>query len=222
MASGSRPEKRMDVTAEEAELSHDVLSALAHELGGIASALDLRASAMARSIPEQDLTALKDIAEEVRQATRAARFARGADGFGMLNPSRTQSFDDWWRLANRFTSTVLPRGVAVDVMFADGQLTARQASALTWIWLAACKDIAERGIRTPCTVSLRSESTPRGTTLTAQVEGEQMLAGASGRSRWARYASRAASAINAGDPDWVVEKQVARWRCEIPVASATG
>jgi hypothetical protein len=209
----------MDVTSEEAELSHDVLSALAHELGGIASALDLRASAMTRSIPEQDLNALKDIAEEVRQVTRAARFARGSDGFGMLNPSRRQSLHDWWKLAHRFTSTVLPRGVAVEVSFGDAELTESQSSALTWIWLAACKDIAERGIRTPCKVSLRGESTPNGITLTAQVDGDQRLTGERGQSRWARYASRAASAIKAGDPDWVMENQVVRWRCAIPVTS---
>jgi hypothetical protein len=81
LASGKKPASPLDLSAENAELNRDVISTLAHELGGIASALDLRAAAMARSIPDQDLVALREIAEEVRMATRAARFARGPDGF---------------------------------------------------------------------------------------------------------------------------------------------
>jgi hypothetical protein len=101
LASGKKRAIALDLTAESAELSRDVLSTLAHELGGIASALDLRVAAMARVIGEQDLHALREIAEEVRMATRAARFARGPDGSGMLNPMRRQSLDEWWRLTGR-------------------------------------------------------------------------------------------------------------------------
>ena len=56
MARGKTIERPID--AELTELTRDLLTAVAHELGGIGGALDLRAAAMASVVPEADLRAL--------------------------------------------------------------------------------------------------------------------------------------------------------------------
>jgi hypothetical protein len=220
LASGKRSGNPWDLTAESAELNRDVISTLAHELGGIASALDLRAAAMARSIPEQDLAALREIAEEVRMATRAARFARGPDGNGMLNPTRRQSLDDWWRLTGRFTASVLPRGVAVEPRFAEAHLTTEQASALTWIWLAACKQVGERGFTTPATVRLTGGPGDSGATvasLAAETDADRVGGPVRATFRWSRYAAKVAKVLGIDPPEWEQEGGILRWRIQLPI-----
>ena len=218
MASGKKSGNPWDLTAESAELNRDVISTLAHELGGIASALDLRAAAMARSIPEPDLVALRDIAEEVRMATRAARFARGPDGNGMLNPMRRQSLEDWWRLTGRFTASVLPRGVAVEPHFSEAHLTTEQASALAWIWLAACKQLSERGFRTPATVRLSGGPGVDGAvaSLGAETDADHVGAPAKATLRWSRYAAKVAKELGIDPPEWELDNGVLRWRIQLP------
>ena len=219
MASGKKRASPLDLSAENAELNRDVISTLAHELGGIASALDLRAAAMARTIPDQDLGALREIAEEVRMATRAARFARGLDGSGMLNPMRRQSLEEWWRLSGRFTASVLPRGVAVEPRFADLALTAENASILTWIWLAGCKELSERGLTTPTTVRLTAERTAEDTEswLVAETQNESFGPGEGSPNRWSRYAAKLAKVLGVDPPDWHEEAGTLRWRIRLPV-----
>ena len=216
MASGKKSEQQLDLSVEAAELNRDVLSSLAHELGGIASALDLRAAAMARTLPDHDMTALRDIAEEVRLATRAARFARGADGFGMLNPMRRQSLEEWWRLTGRFTGAVLPRGVQVEPEFTEAQLTAAQSSALTWLWLAGCKEISERGITTPATILLKGGTAGGGVTLLAELDRTRVEATNGIRSRWANYAARIASGVSVAPPAWKFDVDAVRWQVTVP------
>ena len=219
MASGKKRAKTWDLTAENAELNQDVISTLAHELGGIASALDLRAAAMARSIPEQDLSALREIAEEVRMATRAARFVRGPDGSGMLNPSRRQSLDEWWRLTSRFTASVLPRGVAVEPEFSDFTVTAEQSSSLTWIWLAGCKELSERGVITPATVRITAETESNGepgSWLIAETDASHVGDEKAAPKRWSRYATRMAQELGVDTPVWEEKSGTLRWRVKLP------
>lgn len=228
MASGKKSENTQGLSAEAAELNKDVLSSLAHELGGIASALDLRAAAMSRTLPDQDMTALRDIAAEVRLATRAARFAGGADGFGMLNPMRRQSLEEWWRLTGRFTGAVLPRGVHVEPRFTEAQLTATQASALTWIWLASCKEIAERGITTPATMFLKGgadrsaldDPTDAGissVTLLAELDRKRLENTNGISSRWSTYVARIAREAGVTPPSWTFDDDMVRWRLTVPI-----
>lgn len=213
MASTNPTRHAANVTAEATELSHDVLSALAHELGGIASALDLRAAAMARTISEQDFAALREIAEQVRMATKAARLARGSDTSGMLNPMRRQSLTDWWKLTSRFTGAVLPRGVTVESQFSDGQLTAGQAATLTWIWLAACKEMDERGLSTPARLSLVGGSADNDSLeLKATLEAKKLTLTEKYRSRWSRYAARLAKDVGCPAPTWKRNGSTVTWR----------
>jgi hypothetical protein len=218
LASGRSEEKERELTAEALELNRDVLSAVAHELGGIAGALDLRATAMSATIPDQDLAALRGLAEELRMATRSVRFARGADGFGALNPTRPQTLADWWKFAARFTSVVLPRGITVESRFSGGQLNAAAASGLTWLWLAACKEAAERGIVTPCTVVLNGESGDKGSnavTVVAEVNSDRFPSGNGSASRWVHYAARVAEDFGVTGPSWERAGSVMRWRCTL-------
>lgn len=218
MASGKKSEYELDLSSEAVELNRDVLSSLAHELGGIASALDLRAAAMSRTLPDQDMTALRDIAEEVRLATRAARFARGADGLGMLNPMRRQSLDEWWRLTGRFTGAVLPRGVQVEPLFTEAQITATQASAVTWLWLAGCKEIAERGITAPATIRLKGGTAAGGNvTLLAELDRNRVEDTNGTRSRWSSYAARIGAEVGVTPPAWTFDDDMLRWRLTIPI-----
>jgi hypothetical protein len=205
-------------SGEAAELTRDVLSVLAHELGGIASALDLRAHVISSTIPTPDLTALRDLAEELRVATRAIRLVRGPDGIGSLNPSRRQSLAEWWKLARRFVSIVTPRGTTVETRFSEVQVTASQASALTWLLLAALKELAERGVSTPCTLSVsdgQSDDDGR-TTLVAEIEKERVSSTSKGALRWTKYAARIAQENGVRAPVWADEGAMLRWRCDIP------
>lgn len=219
MASSRKYKSELDLSVEAAELNRDVLSSLAHELGGIASALDLRAAAISRTIPDQETSALRDIAEEVRLATRAARFARGSDGFGILNPMRRQSLEDWWKVTCRFTATVLPRGVHVEPHFSEAQLTAGEASAMTWIWLAACKDIVEKGLTTPARIVLRGSGgggEVGGATLLAELDRQSAPSLNGIKSRWERYAARIAKGAGVKAPSWELTNETVRWRFTIP------
>lgn len=214
MASARREENGRKPTIESAELVNDALSAVAHELGSVASALDLRAAAMSRSIPETDLAAFRGLAEELRAATRALRLVRGPDAFGTLNPNRRQTLAEWWKLASRFTSAVLPRGVNVDVQFSEGELNATQASALTWIWLAGCKDISDRGVTTPCTVALRGGRAENGServTLVAEMDGDLLAAWDGAPTRWTTFAANLADDLGVEAPAWGRDGTLARW-----------
>src|SRR5262245_61480623 len=106
------------------ELARHALASVAHELGGIAGALDLRAGVISGAISAQDTAALRGLVEELRFATRALRLMRGPDGSGTLDPARRQSLTEWWRLTSRFVSSVLPRGIAVDARVDEGLLDA--------------------------------------------------------------------------------------------------
>ena len=217
MASAKEREVVLDLSVEAAELNRDVLSSLAHELGGIASALDLRAAAMSRTLPGQDTTALRDIAEEVRMATRAARFARGSDGFGMMNPMRRQSLDEWWRFTSRFSAAVLPRGVEVEPQFSEAHITATQASAVTWIWLASCKELSEKGLTTPASVVLRGGAEDGGSViLVAEINRDRVVSPNGMRSRWSQYADRQAKDSGLLGPSWEQDVDKVRWRLIIP------
>ena len=107
----------------------DALSVVAHELGGIAGALDLRAGAISGTAPAQDAAGASWA--RGRTPRRNARGATGA-GTGRFWHTRSRRSAVARRLVEadfRFVSIVLPRGVAVDVRVDEGQLDAEQASA---------------------------------------------------------------------------------------------
>ena len=199
------------------ELTRDVLAAVAHELGGIGGALDLRAAAMASTIPENDLRALKDIAGEIRTVTRAVRMIRGADGFGTLAPGRRLTLAEWWKLLSRFAPVALPRGVDVESRLPDSDLNSAHASSLSWIWLAACKELADRGIIPPCTITLSGGPAEdgRGVTIVAEVAADCLESPDFVGSTWSQYAATLAEQHGITPPVWVQDGPTLRWSCEL-------
>jgi hypothetical protein len=200
-------------SAEGAELNDAVCSVLAHELGGIAGALDLRAAALSRTIPPNDVAALRGLAEEVRASTRAVRLLRGADASGTLNPAKEQSLADWWRLASKMSRVVLPRDATVNATFEEGRLPAPLAQALTWFWLSACKDLADNPGENPLSITLRGGQENGATVLRADIP-----AGVSpdSSSRWAKHAGEVATSIGVPAPLWKNEGGVVSWSVSLP------
>jgi hypothetical protein len=212
------------LAAEHAELNSDVCAALTHELGGIAGALDLRASAMANSISTGDLAALKALAEEVRAVTRGLRLVRGP-AVGALLPSKVQTLEDWWRLVVRFTGYVLPRGVNVDAHLRGATLSSEQSATGTWLWLAACKELAASGLNPPCTVALHAHPWQEGSdhvTFTAEmrVEDYPKVRRSAARVRWIRFAARLAEAHNVELAPWKRYGSIVRWSSTVPRSAA--
>lgn len=202
---------------EMSELTRDVLAAVAHELGGIGGALELRAAAMASAIPPNDLRALKDIAGEIRVVTRAVRMIRGADGFGTLAPGRRLTLAEWWKLLSRFAPVALPRGVDVESRLPESDLNPAHASSLSWIWLAACKELADRGIIPPCTITLSGGPAEdgRGVTIVAEVAADCLESPDFVGSTWAQYAATLAEQHGITPPVWVQDGPTLRWSCEL-------
>jgi hypothetical protein len=218
LASGRRKEIENLNGGEAGELARDVLSVLAHELGGIASALDLRTDVISGSITPRDLAAFRDLVEELRLATRAIRLVRGPDGSGTLNPEKRQSLAEWWKLTSRFLSVVLTRGVAIEARFSGGELGAAQGSALTWLLLAGCKELAARTILTPSTIWVSGGPSPdngAGVALLAEISADRLSSSASQSSRWMRYASKVARERGVAAPRWEQEGPLLRWRCAV-------
>ena len=218
MARGKRKDQRDAPSAEAAELTRDVLSVVAHELGGIAGALDLRATALSGTTPDPDLQALRGLAEELRVATRAVRLARGTDGIGALGGSKPQSLETWWKLVSRLTAIVLPRGVAIESGFSGGQVMPGQSPSLTWLWLAACKDLGDRGIITPSTLTLRGDSAgngDKGVTLVAEMQADRLTTADSPSSRWAHFGASIATELGTSPSAWERDGDLLRWRLVI-------
>ena len=214
MASGRGKEEGTLNGGEAIELARDALSSVAHELGGIATALDLRASVISGAVSAQDVAALRALVEELKFATRAVRLVRGSEGSGALNPAKRQSLADWWRLSSRFVSTVLPRGVSVDARVDEGTLDAEQASALTWLLLAACKELAVRGIRTPSSVAVRVKTNDGdGPTVALEIDSGTLTSGGDDAGRWARYAMELAAQRDMSPPRWEQDGSRVRWTC---------
>jgi hypothetical protein len=202
-------------SAEDTELNDAVLSVLAHELGGIAGALDLRAAALARTIPPNDVAALRGLAEEVRASTRAVRLLRGADASGTLNPSRQPTLNDWWRLASKVSRVVLPSRTVVNATFDESRLNVGHQHTLTWVWLAACKDLAEAQADEAAAITLRGMLEAGMISFRAEVPGVSVPPS----SRWTQHAATLAASIEAESPRWDSQAGVVSWSFSLPAVA---
>lgn len=206
--------------AETAELHRDLLAVFIHELGGVASALQLRVSALS-SLSDADQHALLAAVEQVREITRSMRIARGVPASDVLSPTRFVDVEAWWRFASRAAAAALPRGVRLDVQLRPGQLSFPHAWTLTQLWLASCKALADSGTSAPTTIAVEAGSRAaglNGVLVVARVPGGERLAHATGvvPVRWERFASRLASAHGADLSWWTVAADGAReWRCVV-------
>lgn len=145
-----------DRSVMDAELMRDALGAAAHDLGGASSALGLRLDALGASPTAEERKALAAIAEEVRVLGRQLRQLRGPRGAETLAPGRSASLRTWWPLIERFGKAVLGRGVSLEGLVDDSELSPPQFHALTYAVLGLCRDVNEREV-SPATLTLTGE-----------------------------------------------------------------
>ena len=196
------------------ELNDAVCSVLAHELGGIAAALDLRSAALVRTIPPNDVAALRGLADEVRASSRIVRLLRRPDVSGKLGPAKYHTLDDWWRLASKFSRNVL-RGATFNATFGESRINPQDANVLTWVWLASCKVLAEKHNEDAPSVTLGGSTDGGLIKLRAEIPASRVPEAAS---RWSRYAARVAATIDAAPPRWQHEAGVVSWSFSLPAA----
>jgi len=120
----------------EADLLRKVLDTVTHDLGGLSSALALRADVMQRSAPSAAADACGAIARELRSLGGQLREISGPRGPGTLSPVPTGSLARWFALVRRFGQPLLGRGVTLRGEVEDAHVGAAAAHELTYIVLA--------------------------------------------------------------------------------------
>lgn len=126
----------------EAELLRGVLSTTAHDLGGLASALSLRADVIELDAASEAGSALRRIATELRTLGHDVRAFRSSEGGDTLSPTRSGSLVEWLAGVMRYGRPVLPRGSTLDGVAPDATIEASAAHELTYIALAVLHHIA--------------------------------------------------------------------------------
>ena len=129
------------------QLLQGVLSTAAHDLGGLSSALGLRADAMSASLASADAAALRAVTEEARRLGRQLRRLRGphvgSTGNNSLAPAGERRLSEWITLLQRFGGPVLGRGVVLEPSAGDGMMGAEVEHALTFGALALFHAVRE-------------------------------------------------------------------------------
>lgn len=207
-------------SAELAELHRDVFNFLAHELGGISSALGLRADAMTLALPGPDQAALQGMSDQLRDVYRLLRLMEAPRGESFLAPSRSTTGAEWWRVCGKMLDASLPRSVVLKPALDGVELLPRHAHLLTILTLLACRDLRERRVTGPATVAYSlSPRIPSELGVVAELslvnadwpEGKETRRTA----RWQRYAARVASKAGVELEWWVPMGERVRWRCTI-------
>ena len=150
----------------DAELLRDVLSAFAHDLGGVSSALSLWADALGSAASGSGVVALHALAEEVRALGRHARQLHGSRGPDTLSTVRSGSLRTWWSLIARVGNSCVGRSIDVRGTIDDVEIAPEQAHALTYVVLALFRDLSARGLKPPASVTVVAASTPSGVVVT--------------------------------------------------------
>lgn len=132
-----------DSAALEAELLRNVLDTVTHDLGGLSSALALRAEVMQRAAPSPAVDACGAIARELRSLGAQLREMSGPSGPGTLSPVPTGSLERWFALVRRFGQPLLGRGVSLRGEVDDVFIGAAASHELTYIVLALFNALRE-------------------------------------------------------------------------------
>ena len=181
----------------DAELLGDVLSAFAHDLGGISSALSLWADALGSAASGAGVVALRALAAEVRALGRHARQLHGSRGTETLSTLRTGSLRTWWSLIERVGNACVGRSIDVRGTIDDVEIAPEQAHALTYVVLALFRDLAARGLKPPASVTVVAANTPSGFVVTvtpahSNIQTPLLLRRAT---KWLAFARRTASSV---------------------------
>lgn len=196
---------RTTPSRESAELHHELFSLLAHDLGSISTALNLRAEALAPTLASKDTQALKELSAQIRQVRRTVRLADGPRGDSTLDSQPTIPADQWILWVSRVTSALIPRRTITTSVVRVRTLQMADATALMYQWLAACREIAPK-VPADATIVLIVEA-PEDSSASLMFTGclnshsvpfEPLSTAVS---RWQRYAKRTAAA-NSVDVEW--------------------
>lgn len=127
----------------ESELLRKVLDTIAHDLGGLASALALRADIMPHVAPEVSAAASTAIANELRSLGAQLRELSGPRGGDTLSPTPAGSLTHWFALISRFAQPLLAPGAALRGHVLPVQVGSVAVHELTYITLALLHAIHE-------------------------------------------------------------------------------
>ncbi len=141
----------------EAELLRNVLDTATHDLGGLGSALALRADVMQRSAPSAAATACSAIATELRSLGGQLRAISDPRGGGALSPAPLGSLQSWLSLISRFGQPLVGRGVVFNCELDDARVSSTAAYELTYIVLAVLHALRESETPAHTEVRLSSE-----------------------------------------------------------------
>lgn len=127
----------------ESEILRNVLDTVNHDLGGLSSALALRADVMQRTAPGPTADACSAIARELRFIGSQLRDLSGPRGSGTLSPTPMGSLERWYDLITRFGQPLLARGVSLRGKMDAVHVAPTAAHDLTFITLALLNALRE-------------------------------------------------------------------------------
>ena len=213
------------MSAETDELDRDAAALMAHDLRGVASALSLRAAVLANILSPSDREAFKSLSAELLELDIAMQVSRHPRTRHAAGQEIRISGERWWHAASRLASTALPRKSRQNATIGDAELTLREASILTHVWQAACKDLADAASGSAVQIELRLIPCAgvAGVELWARVADNASDSGGpiSMRdskvvaSRWYRYAKRRAKEDRATLVWWHQTDIGLVWSCKL-------
>lgn len=184
----------------EAELLRDVLDTVAHDLGGLASALALRADVMPHVAPEVSATACTAIANELRILVAQLREIGGPRGGDTLSPSRAGSLASWFELLSRFAQPLLGRGVALRGEVRAVQVGSTAAHELTYLALAMLHAFRACAASAHTEVRITSDADEHAITISISLRdaAQPLSLACMHDSHWTHWAQRRAASAQIG------------------------
>lgn len=218
--SSSKRSTRFVPSAEAAELYRDVLFLVVHDLGGVSSALGLRAEALSAILPEADRLALEGLSEQIRDINRLLRLVHGSRSGELMSPTKEAPVRDWWRLVPRLLAAVLPRNIAIDHRLGSTNLTSSEANTIALLLMLAGRDLTSRGFRGPAQLLVEVEprdASESGTVVRLSLDRADWPVDSNDRAvqRWFRYAQRIATPSGAHVEWWDERDDRVVWTCSI-------
>ncbi len=198
----------------EAELLRNVLDTVAHDLGGLSSALALRVDVMQATAPSASVEAYRAIADELRALGSQLRAFRETRGGDTLSSPRAGSVAQWFSLLSRFAQPLLGRGVALRGNVDDVHVGATAVHELTYIALAMLHAVRERSGSGHAEIRVASERNEHGVTIRLTMGGGNAPSHFAevAESRWWRWALERAAGARIG-----VRSEGAQVELHVPV-----
>ncbi|MEP7380958.1 MAG: hypothetical protein ABI910_04690 [Gemmatimonadota bacterium] len=152
----------------DAQLMRAMLGTAAHDLGGVSSALALRADVLASALPPEDVAALRGVVDHVRALGRQLRRLRGPAGGSNFAPASERALPEWIALIERFGGPVLGRGIELRTSCNAGTIRPGTEHALTFGVLALFHAVREARDEQTVTVEVDARSSDAGIEVTVR------------------------------------------------------